>query len=188
MFFNKLFQRSEEPPSPARRSYEKIVAQARHPEFYLNGGIEDTVDGRFDMIVLHAVIFIARLNEDNTEESKAASQAVFDEMFRDMDRSLREMGVGDLSVGKKVKKMAQVFYGRAKAYDDAMKAYVEKPEELESAVARNLFAERQHNDEPRAFAKYMMACRARLGETPQGDLCAGTFEFAAPDTHFGDTA
>lgn len=185
MFFNKLFQRSEPPPTPARRSYEKIVAQARHPGFYLNGGIEDTVDGRFDMIVLHAVLLITRLNEDGGEQAKSISQDIFDEMFRDMDRSLREMGVGDLSVGKKVKKMAQVFYGRAKAYADAMDVYTDRPEELEEAVSRNLFAEREVECEPRQFAEYMMACRERLRRLQLDLLAAGEAEFADAATHFG---
>ncbi len=187
MFFNKLFQRGEAQISPARRSYEKIVAQARHPEFYLNGGVEDSVDGRFDMIVLHAVLVMSRLNEEADERAKAFSQAVFDEMFQDMDRSLREMGVGDLSVGKKIKKMAQVFYGRAKAYDDAMKTYSDRHSELEEAVQRNLLAESDDVGLAPNFAEYMMSCRGCLRAVSLEKMSAGEVSFADPEAVFGES-
>jgi cytochrome b pre-mRNA-processing protein 3 len=103
------------PVVPQERLYEQIVAQARRPWLYGTIGVPDTVDGRFDMIVLHAYLIFDRLGQAD-ERAKALSQAVFDEMFKDMDRSLREMGASDLAVGPKVRRMAEVFYGRSQAY------------------------------------------------------------------------
>ena len=92
------------------------MAAARHPVAYAEWGVPDTLDGRFDMITLHTFLVLDRLKG----EDRAFRQELVDEFFRDMDRSLREMGVGDLSVGKKVRKMAEVFYGRLAAYDKAL--------------------------------------------------------------------
>jgi cytochrome b pre-mRNA-processing protein 3 len=114
--------------------YAKAVAQARLPVFYADREVPDTVDGRFDLLVLHVFLLLHRLGADG-RETKRLSQSLFDLMFADMDRSLREMGVSDMSVGKRVKEMARAFYGRVDAYepvlDDAAK--------LEEALARNLY-------------------------------------------------
>jgi cytochrome b pre-mRNA-processing protein 3 len=119
-----------------RAIYAAIVAQARQPVFYAELGVPDTLEGRYDMLMLHAFLYMHRM-KDEAEEAKDVAQEVFDFMFSDMDRSLREMGVGDLSVPKKIKKMAQAFYGRATAYDAA----IAKPgPDLVAAVGRNLFA------------------------------------------------
>ena len=105
MFFNKLFQNRAARTLSTQLAYEKIVAQARRPAFYLAGNVEDSVDGRFDMLVLHVYLLVNRMYTDGDERGTTFSQGVFDHLFEDMDRSLREMGVGDLSVGKKIKKM-----------------------------------------------------------------------------------
>ena len=88
------------------------MAQARRAELYSELGVADTLDGRFDMIILHndAVMYHMQAGDDR---DRVFAQALIDELFRDMDRSLREMGVGDMGVGKRVKKMATVYYGRA---------------------------------------------------------------------------
>lgn len=181
MIFNKLFRNCAKDAEPSLLAYEKIVAQARRPEFYLNGGVKDSVDGRFDMIILHAILLICRLNGEETEEAKAFSQDVFDELFRDMDQSLREMGVGDLSVGKKIKKMAQVFYGRAKAYDDGIKSYEEDPEKLVAAVQRNLYSEQGEDPRAHTFANYIMSNMSKLRGSDFADLCTGSLEFSEPE-------
>jgi cytochrome b pre-mRNA-processing protein 3 len=119
MFFKKLFGRNEPQRDAAQRLYLKTVAKARDPQLYTALGVADTVDGRFDMIVIHVMLVIRRLRAAG-ESAAAVGQAMFDYMFGDMDRSLREMGVGDLSVGKHVKGMAKAFYGRAEAYEEGM--------------------------------------------------------------------
>jgi cytochrome b pre-mRNA-processing protein 3 len=119
-----------------RGIYAVIVAQARQPVFYAELGVPDTLEGRYDMLMLHAFLYMHRL-KDEAEPVKDVAQEVFDYMFSDMDRSLREIGVGDLTVPKKIKKMAQAFYGRAAAYDAAL---AKEGPELAAAVQRNVFA------------------------------------------------
>ncbi len=183
MLFNKLFQKRNRSAPAANLAYEKIVAQARHPGFYLSGRVDDTVDGRFDMIVLHAYLLINRLNEDGDGRSSGFAQAVFDVLFEDMDRSLREMGVGDISVGKKVKMMAQVFYGRAKAYEAALKVYEQTPDELIAVLERNLFPDREETGAATRIAAYMVGSRDHLRDLGTADLLAGECSFADPEVY-----
>ena len=99
--------------------YNNIVSLARNQNLYIKGGVPDTIDGRFELIVLHAHFFIKKLTVSGTKESIFA-QNLIDYMVKDFDLSLREIGVGDLSVGKKVKHMVSSYYGRAKVYDDTI--------------------------------------------------------------------
>jgi len=101
--------------------YMAAVAKARDPRLYLDHGVTDTVDGRFDLVVLHVMLAIRRLRAAG-EVGKQVSQDMFDYMFLDMDRSLREMGVGDLSVGRHIKSMAKAFYARAEACEAGLDA------------------------------------------------------------------
>lgn len=114
--------------------YNKAVAAARQPYFYADLGVPDTLDGRFDMVGLHSFLLIRRLSAESA--GQALAQAVFDAMFNDMDVNLREMGVGDLSVGRKVKVMWEAFHGRAHVYTEAMQI---GPEALAEALERNLW-------------------------------------------------
>ena len=110
-----LFRRNPEHDAAAR-AYECVVSQARRRGFFAECGVPDTVDGRFELICLHAFLYLHRL-KDEQPEAAALGQAFFDAMFGDFDRSLREMGTGDLSVGRQVKRMAEAFYGRIHAYE-----------------------------------------------------------------------
>ncbi len=131
-----LFGRGDE-SAPVRALHAAIVAQARQPAFYAGHGVPDSLDGRFDMVVLHAYLAFRRLRALG-DSGEAVSQQLFDLIFDDMDANLREIGVGDLSVGKKVKKMAQAFFGRASAYDAGLEAGA-GPEVLEQALRRNVY-------------------------------------------------
>ena len=139
----------------ARRLYLVAVRQARDPMLYTEGGVADTLDGRFDLIVLHAVPLMRRLRQCD-EEGRQLSQTLFDVMFDDMDQSLREMGVGDLRVGKRVKQMARAFYGRAKVYDQAfdLAPGPDRRRSIAEALERNVF----NNDPPAAGRVQAMAC------------------------------
>lgn len=99
--------------------YGAAVAAARDPYFYLDLSVPDTLDGRFDMVGLHVYLIIRRLTADEAP-GPVLAQAVFDAMFSDMDINLREMGVGDLSVPRKVRAMWEAFHGRAAAYGKAL--------------------------------------------------------------------
>jgi cytochrome b pre-mRNA-processing protein 3 len=170
MILKRLFRSK---PQSERRCYEAIVAAARHPVFYADWGVPDTLDGRFDMISLHAFLVLDRLK--GTEA--AFRQGLVDELFADMDRSLREMGVGDISVGKKVRKMAEVFYGRVTAYD---KALAGAAGELEAAIARNVFAGEGPGPAPGLLAAYMKAERAHLASQDVGAIARGSVVFKEP--------
>jgi cytochrome b pre-mRNA-processing protein 3 len=134
--------------SSPRRSihalYGAIVAQARSPTFYTSYGVPDTVEGRFDLIVFHLVLLLHRLGRENEagggiERAPAgdAGQRLFDAFCRDLDDNLREMGVGDLAVPKKMRRFGEAFYGRLGAYRAAFAAADDR--ELENALARNIF-------------------------------------------------
>lgn len=178
MTLRSLFQRHRPQQQPTELLYLEIVRQARLPAFYARFGVPDTLDGRFDMIVLHVVLTLLRLKAEGGD-GEALGQALFDMLFADMDRSLREMGVGDLSVGKRVKQMGKAVYGRLAAYDAALAA---GDAELEAAIARNLYG--TVTPEPAhvaAMARYMRAGQTILQAQPLAGLAAGRVAFPAPD-------
>ncbi|RAH96972.1 ubiquinol-cytochrome C chaperone [Acuticoccus sediminis] len=134
-------------PDPAvRQLYEAVVAQARSPVFYTNYGVADTLDGRFEMVVLHITPFINALKDG--EAMGVDGQALFDHFLSDMDQNLRTIGVSDLSVPKKMKKMGAAFYGRYEAYLSARGDRAD----LAAAMARNVLDEPGRPDSPAAFA------------------------------------
>jgi len=155
--------------------YGALVAQSRQPEFYLHLGIADTVDGRFDMIALHAALVIRRV-QGQPDDGPPTAQFLFDIMFADMDRNLREMGVGDLSVGKHVKRMAKAYYGRAAAYEEGLQG---DEETLVAALTRNLY--RKSEPEPwqvAAIAAYVRRSAELLAQQDYQALAQGTMTFA----------
>jgi cytochrome b pre-mRNA-processing protein 3 len=114
--------------------YAKAVAQARRETFYAAGAVPDTIDGRFDLLALHMFLLLHRLGAEGAATRRLA-QSLFDLMFADMDQSLREMGVSDMGVGKRVKEMAKALYGRIDAYEPVL----ENDAGLRAALARNLY-------------------------------------------------
>ncbi|MEN3950368.1 ubiquinol-cytochrome C chaperone family protein [Iodidimonas sp. SYSU 1G8] len=158
----------------ANALYNTLVGQSRQPAFYLDGGVPDTLDGRFDMIVLHAFLVMRRLR-DGGERGETLSQVLFDEMFSDMDRSLREMGVGDMGIGKRVRAMGKAFMGRVKAYDEGLDT---GGDALEQALLRNLYRSAPPSDESLAsMVAYARREAAHLGEQPLDRLMAGEVTF-----------
>ena len=150
--------------------YVRLMDRSREPGFYLNCGVPDTLDGRFDMLVLHAFMVLDRLAGEGERED-ALVQALIDRLFADMDVTLREMGVGDLSVGKKVKRMAEAFYGRSRAYREGLAS----PDAgaLEEALRRNLYrTEAGTPEQVAAMADYIRRECAQLAERPVDELLA----------------
>ena len=150
--------------------YRAAVGQARAPAFYGDFGVPDSIDGRFDLLVLHVFLIIRRLAGHDR-----ARQRLFDLMFADMDRSLREMGVGDMSIGKKIKPMLAGFYGRATAYE---KALAQKDAALATALARNLYGKDQAPG-AEAIADYVRRSDALLATQPVEEIFSGHIAFAA---------
>jgi len=161
----------------AQSLYASVVAQARQPAFYASLGVADTVDGRFDLVALHAYLVLRRLKKESRPAAETA-QAVFDAMFADMDCSLRERGVGDLGVGRRVKMMVRAFYGRIVAYDEGLAG---DESALADALQRNLF--RGRDGDPAvlaALASYMRREIAAVDGQNLDDILAGRVAFGAP--------
>jgi cytochrome b pre-mRNA-processing protein 3 len=161
----------------ARALYLKIVAQARQPEFYRGCGVPDTVDGRFDLVALHAFLVLHRLKQDHSR-TKDLAQALFDTMFLDMDQSLRELGAGDLGVGRRVKQMVQGLYGRIAAYQEGLDGPAEG---LEEAIERNLYG--TVTPDPagvRAVADYLRREAGALAGQELAGLLSGDVTFGPP--------
>jgi cytochrome b pre-mRNA-processing protein 3 len=151
--------------------YQNIVAQARRPVFYQAYGVPDSVDGRFDLLLLHAILAMRRMTPE-------ARQALFDLMFADMDQSLREMGVGDMSIGKKIKPMIAAFYGRAKAYEAALG---EPDQALIEVLRRNLYRKADVTaGQVTALAHYVRQASSALDLHPASAIMAGDIYFVDP--------
>ncbi|NQU58170.1 MAG: hypothetical protein HQ513_13115 [Rhodospirillales bacterium] len=173
----KVFSFSKEKQT-AHKLYRSIVEQARLPVFYSDLGVADTFDGRFDMISLHMILVIRRMKID-VELTRKLSQALFDYMFDDIDLNLRELGIGDMGVLTRVKKMAKAFYGRLESYDLGL--LQDDDTDLTAALKRNLFRENETTDENLAvIVAYMRRESARLDDCDVNELLKGQLEFAAP--------
>ncbi len=157
----------------AFKLYSSAVAAARDPYLYGTLGVPDTLDGRFDAIVLHVYLLVRRLDAD-PDRGPALAQALFDAMFLDMDINLREMGVGDLSVGKRNRAMWEAFHGRSAAYA----AVWNDGAALEIALARNVWRGKAPPEgSAAALARLAGAEAVRLGQQKMDALLGGEVHF-----------
>jgi cytochrome b pre-mRNA-processing protein 3 len=159
--------------------YLALVDQARRPEFYADWGVPDSRDGRLELVYVHAALVMRRLRREGSAGQELA-QALFDLMFRDLDRHLREWGVGDQSVGKQVKRLAQSFYGRAVALDRVIAA-VDRTG-LQDVLRRNVYAEVA--EPPRVavarLGDYLLAQERWLATLDGAALLSGAVTFSPP--------
>ncbi len=170
----RFLQRRREAADAARALYERAVAQARRPGFYTALGVPDSLDGRYDMVALHVFLLLYRLKREGAAAARLA-QCLFDVMFHDMDESLRELGVGDLGVGRRVKAMAKALYGRLAAYEAGLAG---DDRALAAALARNLFGTTSaREDQLAACCAYLRREAAALGDQPYSELRAGRVRF-----------
>ncbi len=173
------FTRRKPVRDAAAAAYALAVAQARQPAFFAAYGVPDTLDGRFELICLHAFFYLHRLRTE-LPRSAALSQAFFDTMFADLDRSLRELGTGDLSVGKHVKRMARGFYGRVRAYQQGVES---GDSVLAAALARNLYGtmyESKSASQIEAMTRYVRRAVAELAGQAAAELLLGRVGFPLP--------
>ncbi len=173
--FERLFRTDRSAEAAAAALYGAIVAQARAPAFYAVLNVPDSVTGRFEMVVLHAILAIDRLKRDG-EAGAALGQRVFDNFCRDMDQSLRELGFGDLAVPKRMKRLGESFYGRAEAYGRSLADRTE----LTAAVGRNVFPDEPTTPAAAWLADYARATVAALAATPMEGLARGAIAFPDP--------
>lgn len=169
-------------PSPAREAahglYGSILKQARTPAFFRELGIPDTTEGRFETVALHAALVMRRLKSEG-ERGRATAQELFDVMFMDVDVNLREIGVGDLSVGKYVKRFAQQFYARIGALETALAAG-ERPA-LETFLANNVWrgGPPPPAGAPGLLIDYLFALAERLSVVAPAELLDGRLDLPA---------
>ncbi|MGG5820890.1 ubiquinol-cytochrome C chaperone family protein [Falsiroseomonas sp. HW251] len=155
--------------------YAAAVGAARDPALFGSLAVPDTLEGRFDLVSLHAGLLVCRIARDPDPRAKDLAQAVFDAMFADMAVNLREMGVGDLAVGKRVKRMWEAFHGRAQAYDKALRAG--DLAALTEALDRNVWRGRAPPGAAGALAAHAAAADAALAAQPFDRLVAGAVRF-----------
>ena len=167
----RLFSRPQT-PAAAWELYRAAVAAARRPAVMLALGVPDTLDGRFELVTLHVALLLRRVQRAPALDG--LGQGLVDLFVADMDQSLREMGAGDLSVGKKVRRMASAFYGRLDAYSDGL----DRGGDLAAAAERNLYGtlEAAPGQAERAAA-YIRAVEAALAVQEDAALAAGEAHF-----------
>ena len=169
------FSHFRKPPAPLRGTieaiYGMIVAQAREPLFYRDLGAPDTVNGRFDMLLLHLWLVLRRMSPKDE-----LSQGLFDRFCGDMDDNLRELGTSDMKVPKKMREFGDAFYGRTGAYDAALGA---GRGPLAAALSKNIYYG-MDIENARRLAVYVEAANARLGTLDATTLTSGAWHFPSP--------
>jgi cytochrome b pre-mRNA-processing protein 3 len=169
------FNHFRKPRTPLRGTieaiYGMIVTQAREPLFYRGLGVADTVNGRFDLLLMHLWLVLRRLK--SVGSGTALSQALFDYFCADMDDNLREMGVGDQAVPKRMRAFGEAFYGRTAAYDMAL---TEGSEAFAQALCKNVL-DGERIEKARELAAYAEAAMADLAQLDDAMLLRGAWRF-----------
>ena len=154
--------------------YGMIVTQAREPLFYRDLGVPDTVNGRFDLLLMHLWLVLRQLKSAGSGGD--LSQALFDHFCNDMDDNLRELGVSDLKVPKRMQAFGEAFYGRTAAYDLAL---TDGREALAQALCRNVL-NGERIEQARRLAAYAEVAMTALAGEGEAALLSGTFRFPSP--------
>lgn len=166
-------------PRPAqaagRALYARTVTQSRTPALYAELGAPDTPEGRFEVYSLHVYLLLERLKGQGDQASETA-QALFDTYLSALDHGLRELGVGDLSVGKKMRKLGEAFYGRVGSLEDALSALPDTGD-LQAMLERTVYEGADASGAP-GLAAYVVRQREALHAQPVETLYAGEVEWA----------
>lgn len=175
---SRLFRRDRRGEAIASSLYGAIVAQARRPALYAGLGVPDSVAGRFEMVLLHTILVTRRL-ASAAEAGRKAGQGVFDLFCQDMDHSLREMGVGDLTVPKKMRKVGEAYFGRAAVYEPGLAAG--DAAVLAEPIGRTVFAEEAGPGAAEALAAYAVAAAETLKAQDEEAIAAAGPGFPDPE-------
>lgn len=154
----------------AEALYGHAVTQARRPVFYADMGAPDRIDSRFELYTLHVLLLILRLRDDGRAGADAA-QDLFDTYASALDNTLRELGVGDVSVGKKMRKLGEALYGRMNAYEAAILA--QDVDGLSLALTRNIMEATAATPGMQALAGYALRTRTALADQAFDDVMNG---------------
>ena len=176
MFLDRFF-RPRTAQAMGQRLYAGVVAQARTPALYEDYGAPDTVEGRFELYTVHVFLLLDRLKGQGARASET-SQALFDTYLGALDDALREMGVGDLSVGKKMRKLGEAFYGRVKSYESAFAA-LPQTDHLHALLGRTVYAQGGADNASR-LGEYVLRQRADLAGQKLDALLDAQVVWAAP--------
>jgi cytochrome b pre-mRNA-processing protein 3 len=170
MIFQRFFT-----PRPqvlaAKSLFASASVQARSPAFYTDAGVPDTPEGRFELYTLHVALLLRRLSGDEPQVAETR-QGLFDAFVRNLDDGLREMGVGDLSVGKKMRKLGAAIYGRLRSYNDALGA-ADSLGAVGALVKRTVFVGGDATADPVALARYVLDADRALVSEPMSGLLKG---------------
>ena len=158
----------------ANEVYFMVAEASRREPFFVDAGAPDNVEGRFEVLSIHMFLVLRRLKQDG-DRARRFSQYLFDAFFNSMDDALRELGVGDMSIGKRIRNMAEAFYGRTGAYDEALEKG--DAELLSAAIARNIYGVEDIPAGANEIARYMMKTDQVLKETGIDDIFKGAFAF-----------
>lgn len=166
----KALRRTASTRALARRLCAELIAQARAPGFFTSLGVPDTLDGRFDLVALHAWLVL-----DSIRNQPMLSRAIIDEVFLQFDEALRHLGTGDAGMNRRMKTLAGMFYGRLAAYRAATTL-----DDLAKAIRRNVFRGAEERDiQAIALATYAVTARCRLAES---DPARGPLDFGPVPT------
>jgi cytochrome b pre-mRNA-processing protein 3 len=158
--------------------YDRIVAAARQPALYADWNVPDTPIGRYEMISLHLFLVLHQLRSE--AGARELAQELTDRFFAELDHSIRELGVGDLSVPKRMKKFARMFYGRVASYGEAIDRGDAKL--LAAALARNIRPGEALWREAAELSRYVLTVQSALASQRLTDILAGQVAFPLPDT------
>jgi cytochrome b pre-mRNA-processing protein 3 len=173
LVFQSLF-RQRRPRVVGRLLYESAVERARQPAFYTEFAVPDTLEGRFELYSLHVILLLHRLKGQGAEAVETA-QALFDIFISQLDHALREIGVGDLSVARKMRGLGEAFYGRAKAYDADLDG--DAGGALEALIGRTVFEGAPAPDRIGALAAYVRNGVAMLAAQPLAAVLDGRVDW-----------
>jgi cytochrome b pre-mRNA-processing protein 3 len=182
--FKRLFGYGSRPDRiPIDALYDEIVAAARQPVLYADWQVPDTPLGRYEMMALHVFLVLHRL-KSATGEAREIAQALTDEFFKEVEHSIRELGVGDMGVPKRMKKLAGMFYGRAASYEAALDGGDRAA--LGAALSRNVRPGVADWPQAAALADSVFECRDALAARPLAELVAGRGVFPTTQATEGD--
>ena len=166
-FFSRLIRKNAG-KEPACRLFAVIVSQSRQPSFYQQLGVPDTLDGRFELLVLHTFLIVRQLRRGNFKHQ--LGRDIMTLLFDDFDLSLRETGVGDMGIGRRIKTMADGFYGRSEAYEVGL---ADGGTKLADAIARNIFRGDYSTASLTSLEAYVRREARALEQASEADLLAG---------------
>jgi cytochrome b pre-mRNA-processing protein 3 len=176
-FLNKLLGRKDAALEDAARIYSKLMRQARRPEFYGENKAPDNYDGRIDVLTLHIAVTLKALQQHG-QQGERLSQAIFDVMRDDFEVAMREEGLSDTGIKRRIKPMMQLFYTRVKAYVEALSSE-NTEKELELAFNAGLLVDRESSKCER-FVSYSIDFNDKLQDLSLGQIALAEFDIPAP--------